>query len=242
MFVVYSEGKGILIIYMYIYTYIHVYIYMCMKKRDIYWRRYKIRETLCIGQWPPSPLQSRHVGTSHSSPSVSSTLQNTLKNPLLESPSAAPSYFPEPHWQSEISSLSKVILVLGKARSRRMPNLGCRGCPVTWVIWCLTKKLCMRRGAEWRIVVMKLSITRYPQLWPFFSYCISQLPNQTTQLTWSWSHCKFTMTFSSMENQVTSIGMTGPLFPDHSCRPRIHLWLWCSWGNLVHWEWFESSH
>ena len=42
-------------------------------------------------------------------------------------PSAAPSYFPESHWQSEISSLSKVILVLGKARSLRVPNLGCRG-------------------------------------------------------------------------------------------------------------------
>ena len=44
-----------------------------------------------------------------------------------QSPSAAPSYFPEFHWWSEISSLSKVILVFGEARSRRVPNLGCRG-------------------------------------------------------------------------------------------------------------------
>ena len=36
-------------------------------------------------------------------------------------------YFPESHWWCEISSLSKVILVLGKARDRRAPNLGCRG-------------------------------------------------------------------------------------------------------------------
>ena len=43
-----------------------------------------------------------------------------------QSPSSAPSYFPESHWRSEISSLSKVILVLGKARSHRVPNLGCR--------------------------------------------------------------------------------------------------------------------
>ena len=43
------------------------------------------------------------------------------------SPSAAPSYFHESHWRSEISSLSKVILVLGKARSCRAPNLGGRG-------------------------------------------------------------------------------------------------------------------
>ena len=41
--------------------------------------------------------------------------------------SATPSYFPESHQQSEIFSRSKVILVLGKARSHRQPNLGCRG-------------------------------------------------------------------------------------------------------------------
>ena len=39
-----------------------------MKKRDIYWRRYKIQETLYIGRWCLSLLQSRHLGTSHSSP------------------------------------------------------------------------------------------------------------------------------------------------------------------------------
>ena len=48
---------------------------------------------------------------------------------------------------SEISSLSKVILVWGKARSGGAPNLGCRGGWVTWVIWCFTKKLCTRREA-----------------------------------------------------------------------------------------------
>ena len=42
-------------------------------------------------------------------------------------PPAAPSYFPEFHWWSEISSLSKVILVLGKARGFKVPNLGCTG-------------------------------------------------------------------------------------------------------------------
>ena len=170
---------------------------------------------------------SSSLGTSHSSAKLHHWLSPIFLN-LTDGLKSLP--------------FQKWFLVLGKARSRRMPNLGCRGCPVTWVIWCLTKKFCMRRGAEWRIVVMKLSITRYPQLWPFFSYCISQLPNQTTQLTWSWSHCKFTMTFSSMENQVTSIGITGPLFPDHSCRPKVHLRVWPSWGNLVNWWWFESRH
>ena len=42
-------------------------------------------------------------------------------------PSATLSCFPESHQQSEISSLSQVILVLGKARSHRVPNLGWRG-------------------------------------------------------------------------------------------------------------------
>ena len=80
-----------------------------MKVRDIYWRRYKIQETLYIGQWHLSPLHGRYLGTSHSSPS------------------AAPSYIPESHQQSEVSSLSKLILVLGKARSCRVPNLCCSG-------------------------------------------------------------------------------------------------------------------
>ena len=38
---------------------------------------------------------------------------------VSQSPSAAPSHFPESYQQSEISSLSKVILVPGKARSHR---------------------------------------------------------------------------------------------------------------------------
>ena len=40
-----------------------------MKYRGIFWRRQKIQETLYIGQWCPSPLQSRQLGTSRSSPS-----------------------------------------------------------------------------------------------------------------------------------------------------------------------------
>ena len=39
-----------------------------MKNIDIYWRRCKIQETLYTGQGHLSPLQSRHLGTSHSSP------------------------------------------------------------------------------------------------------------------------------------------------------------------------------
>ena len=83
-----------------------------MKNRGIYWRRYKIQKALYIEQWSLSPFQSRHLGTSHSSPNC-----HQLPHP----------YFPKSHQWPEISSLSKGILVLGKARSCRAPNLGCRG-------------------------------------------------------------------------------------------------------------------
>ena len=79
-----------------------------MKNRDIYWRRYKIQGTLYIGQWHLGPLQSRHL------------------TQFSQSPSAALMYFPESHQWSETSSPSKVTSVLGKARSCRVPNLGCR--------------------------------------------------------------------------------------------------------------------
>ena len=39
---------------------------------------------------------------------------------------SCPSYFPESHWWPEISSVSKVILVWGKARNHRVSNLGGR--------------------------------------------------------------------------------------------------------------------
>ena len=55
------------------------------------------------------------------------SLFKTLQNPLVELPSAALSYFPESQWWSEIFFSSKVILVLGKTRSHRAPNLGCSG-------------------------------------------------------------------------------------------------------------------
>ena len=40
---------------------------LCPQSIQTYWSRYKIQETLYIGQWCLSPLQSRHFGTSHSS-------------------------------------------------------------------------------------------------------------------------------------------------------------------------------
>ena len=54
---------------------------------------------------------------------------------VLQLLSAALSYFPESHWRSEMSSLSMVTLVLGKARNSRAPNLGCWGAesPGSWI-------------------------------------------------------------------------------------------------------------
>ena len=67
---------------------------------------------------------------------------------------------------AEISSLSKVILVWGKAGSHRARNLGCNRGWVTWVIWCFGKTLhetwCMSRD----VVVMKLLIISGLWLWP----------------------------------------------------------------------------
>ena len=63
---------------------------------------------------------------------------------FCQSQLAAPLNFPESHWCCEISSLSKVILVLGKARSHRVPNLGCRGAESRgW--FDISPKNCMRR-------------------------------------------------------------------------------------------------
>ena len=121
-----------------------------MKNRDLYWRRYKIQETWYIGQWHLSPLQSRHLRISHSSP-------NRHQLPCC--------YFPESHQWSEISSLSKMILVLGQARSHRVPNQGCMGAESPG--WFGAKKALYKMWYISRhIVTMKLPKMSYPWLWP----------------------------------------------------------------------------
>ena len=69
-----------------------------------------------------------------------------------QSPSAALSYSPESHRWSEITSLSTVLLVWGKARSLRAPNLGCWGAESHGWFDVLPKKLCTRCDA-WRMHV-----------------------------------------------------------------------------------------
>ena len=81
-------------------------------------KKYKIQGILHTEQWHLSPFQSRHLGTSHSSPNCPQQPHCIILNLIR---------------QSEIFSLSKMILILVKARSFRVPNLGCRGAePPEW--------------------------------------------------------------------------------------------------------------
>ena len=89
--------------------------------------RYK---KLCyIGQWCLSPLQSRHLGTSHSSPNRHQLLHRIFLN-LLEGLKSLP--------------FQRWFLVLGKARSHRAPNLRCSGAESPGWFAVLPKKLCRR--------------------------------------------------------------------------------------------------
>ena len=69
-----------------------------------------MQETLYTGQWKN--------GTAKKAP---------WDLTQFHTPSAAPLYFPVSHRRAAVSSLSKVILVLGKAINCRAKNLGCRG-------------------------------------------------------------------------------------------------------------------
>ena len=93
-------------------------------KTDIYWKRYKKH---CIQDNGISvSFKVGTLGPHAVLPAASLLLYKTLQNSLLELPSAALSYFPESHQWSEISSLSKVILVLRKARNHKALNPGCK--------------------------------------------------------------------------------------------------------------------
>ena len=130
-----------------------------MKNRDFYWRRYKIEETLHIGQWHLCPLQSRHLGISHNFPSISSTVQNNLQNPLLESPSATPLYFPKSHLGSKNLFPFKSGFSFGKSQKSQGTKSGLNHVgDLMFHQKSLHETRCMSR----HIVVMKLPITSCP--------------------------------------------------------------------------------
>ena len=88
---------------------------------------------LNIGQWRFSPLQSAHLGTSHSSPNHHWLPHGIFLN-LISG--------------LKISSFSKVILILGKARSHRAQNLAYRGPESPGWFDVLPKELCRRRDEQ----------------------------------------------------------------------------------------------
>ena len=111
-----------------------------MKNRDVYWRRYKKQ---CTQDNDTSVLFK--VGT-----------LDLIQ--FSQSPSAAALYFPESHQWSEISYLSKVLLVLRKARSCRVPNLGCRGLSHLGDFMFHQKTLHNTWYVSGHVVVMKLPV------------------------------------------------------------------------------------
>ena len=98
------------------------------------------------GQWCLSSLQSRHLGTSHSAPSISSTVHNTGKSFV----GIAISCLIVLSWIS--STLWNVFpfkgdFSFGKSQRMQGEKSGLEVGWDTWVIYCFTKKLCMRHDA-----------------------------------------------------------------------------------------------
>ena len=98
-----------------------------------------------------------HVTVTPQSPSGQAPWDLTQFSQL---PSAAPSYFPESHQQSEIASLSKVVLILGKVRSCRTLNLDCRR--LSHLLGVSPKKSSRDVMPECGHIVMKVPITSCP--------------------------------------------------------------------------------
>jgi hypothetical protein len=83
---------------------------------------------------------------------------------------------------SQISTLSTAIVSLGKARSRREPNVGYRGLTdLGDVLFCPSppKKTSLHDGCRMSrpIVMMKMPVTTCKQPRSFSSFCISQPAN-----------------------------------------------------------------
>ena len=63
---------------------------------------------------------------------------------FFHSPLVVLSYFPDSHQWSEVSSLSKLISILGRSRSCKAPKLGCRGLNHLEDLMFHKKQLCTR--------------------------------------------------------------------------------------------------
>ena len=122
-----------------------------MWKIDIYWGRHKIQETLYKGQWHLNPLQSRHLGTSHSSPSRHQLLRGVSLN-LIDSLKCLPfqRWF---QFGEKPEVTGHQIWAVGGLNHRGDLMFGQKTLHETW---------CMSRC----MVMMKLPITSCPKPWP----------------------------------------------------------------------------
>ena len=135
----------------------------------------KIQDTLYIEQWHLIYLQSRHLQTSHSSPSITSIVQNTAKS-FVGITISCPIIF---SWIS--------LAVWNLFPFKGDFNFGkCQG-GKSW-LWGLSHlgdlMFCKKFLHEmWymsrRVVIMKLPITSCPLLWACSLCCISQLTKNT---------------------------------------------------------------
>ena len=102
--------------------------------KNIYWGRYKTKETLYIRQWWLSSLQSRHLGRIRPHPIL----------PITISCSIVFSWISLTAWNL---FLFKGDFSFGKSQKLLGIKSGLWGDWVTWVICCFTKKHCMRHDA-----------------------------------------------------------------------------------------------
>ena len=102
---------------------------------------------------------TRNIAHRTMTPQPPSKLAPGDLTPFSPLPSSALLYFPKFHWQPEISSLSKVILVLEKSRSHRAQNLGCRGAESPGDLMFYQKNLHKMWWMSGHIVMMKLPVT-----------------------------------------------------------------------------------
>ena len=174
-----------------------------------------------------------------------------------QSPPSSLCHFPESHPWSEISSLSKMILVLGKSRGHRAPNLGCRGTEsIEW--FNASPKICTRHDA-WEGVLLWWScqspvahscgLLNYPNSFfrgmfkvnakfdaDSFSTCSVILNTMATQYSCSLSGAS-PLTLTSTLKSSLFIHAHSSLF---SLAAKLH-WFWANCSHYINNGWIFSG-
>ena len=103
-----------------------------------------MQETLYIGQWHLSPLQSRHLRTSHSSPNWHQLPHRIFLN-LTDGLKSLPFQRWFSFWEKpEVTGCWEPPCLVSEAVRHQICTVGGW---VTWVIWCVAKKFRMRHDA-----------------------------------------------------------------------------------------------